>query len=61
MKRILITAVAAMAFCIPALAESSDNTDGNAPKKAKKEVKYNENGEIIKTGLRSPAGSRIRR
>ena len=51
MKRILITAVAAMAFCIPALAESSDNTDGNAPKKAKKEVKYNENGEIIKTGL----------
>ncbi len=51
MKRILITAVAAMAFCIPTFAETSDNTDENAPKKAKKEVKYNENGEIIKTGL----------
>ena len=51
MKRILITAVAAMAFCIPTFAETADNTDENAPKKAKKEVKYNENGEIIKTGL----------
>ena len=51
MKRILITAIAAMAFCTPTFAESAYNTDENAPKKAKKEVKYNENGEIIKTGL----------
>ena len=38
MKRTLITAVAAIMLCIPSLAE-------------KKNVQYNENGEIIKTGL----------
>jgi len=38
MKRTLITAIAAIMLCIPSLAE-------------KKNVQYNENGEIIKTGL----------
>ena len=57
MKRTFITALAAMMLCIPAAAEShsaSDVAELSAEKKEtkkKKEVKYNEKGEIIKTGL----------
>ena len=57
MKRTFITALAAMMLCIPAGAENysaSDASDISAEKKEtkkKKEVTYNEKGEIIKTGL----------
>jgi len=57
MKRTFITALAAMMLCIPAGAENyyaSDSSEISAEKKEtkkKKEVKYNEKGEIIKTGL----------
>ena len=57
MKRTFITALAAMMLCIPATAENSPATDAaglSAEKKEtkkKKEVTYNEKGEIIKTGL----------
>ena len=47
MKRTFITAIAAIMLCIPSFA-----TDTEAPKdeKKKKEVTYNDKGEIIKTG-----------
>ena len=57
MKRTFITALAAMMLCIPAGAENysaSDSSEISAEKnetKTKKEVTYNEKGEIIKTGL----------
>ena len=54
MKRTFITAFAAMMLCIPAVAETSIETEVPAAEKkekAKKEVKYNENGDIIKTGI----------
>ena len=52
MKRTLITAFAAMMLCIPSFAETADTTAAEKEtKKEKKNVKYNENGEIIKTGL----------
>jgi len=52
MKRTLITAFAAMMLCIPTFAETAD-TDAaeKETRKEKKNVKYNEKGEIIKTGL----------
>ena len=52
MKRTFFTALAAMMLCIPAFAETAENaSEEKETKKEKKEVKYNENGEIIKTGL----------
>ncbi|MBQ8421390.1 MAG: BamA/TamA family outer membrane protein [Bacteroidales bacterium] len=52
MKKTIITAMTVMALSIPAAAatsaDASDKTADNAKKK--KEVKYNENGDIIKTG-----------
>ena len=53
MKRTFITALAAMMLCIPSFAESTENTVSaeKETKKEKKNVKYNEKGEIIKTGL----------
>ncbi len=55
MKRILITALSAMMLCIPSFAETADTPaaekETKKEKKEKKNVKYNENGEIIKTGL----------
>ena len=44
--------IASLLLCMPfALsAQTSDNTAETSSKKSKKEVKYNENGEIIKTG-----------
>ena len=59
MKRTFITALAAMMLCTTAQAETTNTNADNAaieakaektPKK-KKEVKYNENGDIIKTGI----------
>ncbi|MBE6240316.1 MAG: hypothetical protein E7115_02295 [Bacteroidales bacterium] len=55
MKRTFITAIAAMMLCTPALANSYEtatadtSTEAKAEKK-KKNVTYNEKGEIIKTG-----------
>ena len=54
MKRTFITALAAMMLCIPAMAETAAEAEAPAAEKkekAKKEVKYNEDGEIIKTGI----------
>ena len=56
MKRTIIITLAAMMFCIPAFSETSQSFSGTEEsakkeKKTKKNVKYNENGEIIKTGL----------
>ena len=52
MKRTFITALAAMVLCIPSFAETADDTAADKEtKKEKKNVKYNEKGEIIKTGL----------
>ena len=57
MNRIFITAIAALMLCIPATAENSsvdtneNATEVKAEKKAKKNVTYNEKGEIIKTGI----------
>ena len=52
MKRTLLTALAATMLCIPSFAETTENVSADKEtKKAKKEVKYNEQGEIIKTGL----------
>ena len=51
MKRTFITAMAAMMLCIPSFAEDTapDENEVKA-KKEKKNVTYNEKGEIIKTG-----------
>ena len=58
MKKTFISLMAAALFCIPAIAEvTSDVVSENETalqeetKKKKKEVKYNEKGEIIKTGI----------
>ena len=54
MKRTFISAFAAMMLCIPVVAETLPESEAPAAEKkekAKKEVKYNEDGEIIKTGL----------
>ena len=51
MKRI-ITLLAAIALCLPAFAAETEASDKEVKEtKTKKEVKYNEKGEIIKTGL----------
>ncbi|MBQ7811648.1 MAG: BamA/TamA family outer membrane protein [Bacteroidales bacterium] len=53
MKRTFITAMAAMMLCIPVMAIDTAGTEAAAEQKEskkKKEVKYNEKGEIIKTG-----------
>ena len=42
-----ISIIAAMMLCIPAFAESAGEASGNDSKE-KKNVTYNENGEIIK-------------
>ena len=54
MKRTFISAFAAMMLCIPVVAETLPESEAPAvekKEKAKKEVKYNEDGEIIKTGI----------
>ena len=52
MKRTFISAFAAMMLCIPAVAETETEAPAVEKKeKAKKEVKYNEHGDIIKTGI----------
>ena len=54
MKRTFISAFAAMMLCIPVVAETLTEVEvptAEKKEKAKKEVKYNEDGEIIKTGL----------
>ena len=54
MKRTFISAFAAMMLCIPVVAETPTEVEvptAEKKEKAKKEVKYNEDGEIIKTGL----------
>ena len=53
MKRTFITAFAAMMLCIPVMAETvivAEAPAAEKKEKKKKEVKYNENGDIIKTG-----------
>ena len=54
MKRTFISAFAAMMLCLPVVAETLPESEAPAAEKkekAKKEVKYNEDGEIIKTGI----------
>jgi outer membrane protein assembly factor BamA len=52
MKRTITTAVAAIMLCIPAFAYTVETNEAEKEaKKEKKAVQYNENGEIIKTGL----------
>ena len=55
MKRTIITALAAMILYIPAFAEERSTADSEVKTeektRKKKEVKYNENGDIIKTGI----------
>jgi hypothetical protein len=51
MKKTLITAIAALAICIPSFAEETAAAEKEVKDKKEKEVKYNEQGEIIKTGL----------
>ena len=52
MKRTITTAVAAIMLCIPAFAYTMETNEAEKEaKKEKKAVQYNENGEIIKTGL----------
>ncbi len=43
--------MAAMMLCIPSFAETADSAEEKETKKEKKKVEYNEDGEIIKTGL----------
>ena len=51
MKKTLITAIAALALCVPSFAEDSSAAENEVKaKKEKKNVTYNENGDIIKTG-----------
>lgn len=54
MKKTFIIAIAAILLCAPAFADTTANTDAaieaKAEKKQKKNVTYNEKGEIIKTG-----------
>ena len=55
MKRTVITAIAAMMLCTVALANTNESpsteTTEKEVKKEKKNVTYNEKGEIIKTGI----------
>ena len=52
MKRTIICAIAALALCLPAFANTSEVAEAEAKaKKEKKAVTYNEQGEIIKTGI----------
>ncbi len=53
MKRTFITALAALMLCTSGFATETEAAaqEAKAEKKAKKEVKYNEKGEIIKTGI----------
>ncbi len=53
MKKTLITAIAAMMLCVPAFAEVTEAPEKKVEieKKEKKQVTYNEKGEIIKTGI----------
>ncbi len=53
MKRTFITALAALMLCTTGFATETATADQEVKKekKAKKEVKYNEKGEIIKTGV----------
>ena len=51
MKRTFIAALAATMLCIPSFAETADSSAEKDNKKDKKKVEYNEDGEIIKTGL----------
>ena len=52
MKSAFITAIAALMLCIPSYAETSEmEASEKEVKKEKKNVQYNENGDIIKTGL----------
>ncbi len=53
MKRTLITVLAAMMICTSGFAEVKETTEAEvrAEKKEKKQVTYNEKGEIIKTGV----------
>lgn len=48
--RTIITAFAAMMLCIPSYASEISSSDEAKETKKKKEVTYNEKGEIIKTG-----------
>ena len=51
MKKTVITAIAALALCVPSFAEDSSAAENEVKaKKEKKNVTYNEKGEIIKTG-----------
>ena len=56
MKKTIFTVLAAMMLCTVAMAETVESSAENsttekAEKKQKKNVTYNENGEIIKTGI----------
>ena len=51
MKKTIITAFAAMLLCIPSFSTETTSSDEAKESKKKKEVTYNEKGEIIKTGL----------
>ena len=55
MKKTIITAIAALSLCIPSFAQETaaaeNEVKSKKEKKEKKSVTYNENGEIIKTGL----------
>ena len=51
MKKTLLTAIAAIMLCMPSFAEESAAAENDVKaKKEKKNVTYNEKGEIIKTG-----------
>ena len=50
MKKTIITAFAAMLLCIPSFSTETTSSDEAKETKKKKEVTYNEKGEIIKTG-----------
>ena len=55
MKRTFISAFAAMMLCIPVVAETLPEVEvptAEKKEKAKKEVKYNEDGEIISSWLK---------
>ena len=56
MKKTIFTVLAAMMLCTVAMAETIESSADNSAtektaKKQKKNVTYNENGEIIKTGI----------
>ena len=50
MKRFVLTALAGVMLCTPTVAEESASAEKESKEKKKKEVTYNEKGEIIKTG-----------